>query len=154
MVRAIVVMVIMGISGLLHAAEPVSKSYWGGVAISGHDTVAYYDDKTKNEHAEVKGDKRVLVQWGGAKWYFASQASADKFAADPERYKPQYNGHCSNALALGEGLISTDGTVWEFFGDKLHLFYAERGRQRWLNGDWQQYKKEADMAWAEILTQQ
>jgi len=54
------------------------------------------------------------------------------------------------ALSLGEGLIKTDGTVWEFFGGNLHLFYAERGRQRWLNGDWEAYKVQADKAWAEL----
>ncbi len=72
------------------------------------------------------------------------------FAADPERYAPLYNGHCSNALSLGEGLVATDGTVWEFFGENLHLFYAERGRQRWLNGDWESYKVTADTAWEEL----
>lgn len=64
---------------------------------------------------------------------------------------PQYNGHCSNGLSLDEGLIRTDGSVWEFFGDKLHLFYAERGRQRWLTGDWQAYRRQADKAWQDIL---
>ena len=64
---------------------------------------------------------------------------------------PEYNGFCSNALALGEGLIRTDGSVWEFFGDKLHLFYAERGRQRWLDGDWKAYNREAAKAWAAIV---
>jgi hypothetical protein len=41
--------------------------------------------------------------------------------------------------------------VWEFFDNKLHLFYAERGRQRWLNGDWKAYRQQADKAWQEIL---
>lgn len=132
------------------AAEPVSKSYWGGVAIEGHDTVAYHSAHARAEHAEVIGVERFTVEWGGAKWRFASQASADKFAAEPLRYKPEYNGHCANALSLGEGLVKTDGTVWEFFGEELHLFYAERGRQRWLNGDWKAYKQDANNAWKEL----
>lgn len=86
-------------------------------------------------------------------WRLASQASADRFAANPGAYVPQYNGFCSNALASDEGLINTNGELWEFFGDKLHLFYAERGRQRWLNGDWQAFKKEADKAWITLTTQ-
>ncbi|WP_293264974.1 YHS domain-containing (seleno)protein [Neptunomonas sp.] len=135
------------------AAEPVSKSYWGSKAIGGHDTVEYHSDDVRTQHKEVIGKKRFVVKWNNAEWLFASQASADKFAADPERYRPLYNGFCSNALSLGEGLISTDGTVWEFFGENLHLFYAERGRQRWLSGDWQAYKKEADHAWLTLNTQ-
>lgn len=135
------------------ASEPVSKSYWGSNAIGGHDTVEYHSPAVRTQHKEVAGDKRFVVEWNNASWLFASQASADKFAADPERYRPQYNGFCSNALSLGEGLITTDGTVWEFFGDNLHLFYAERGRQRWMDGDWQAYKLQADSAWGLLKKQ-
>lgn len=128
-------------------AEAVSKSYWGDKAIGAHDTVAYHSSAAKENHQGVIGNKKYTVQYLGANWYFASKASADKFKADPAKYKPLYNGHCANALSLGEGLIPTDGKVWEFFGDELHLFYAERGRLRWLNGDWQSYRKQADVAW-------
>lgn len=132
------------------AAEPVSTGYFNDTAIEGHDTVQYYSAEVRSEHNEVKGLKRHAVEWNEATWLFASQASAEKFEADPESYIPQYNGFCSNALSLDEGLIRTDGTVWEFFGEKLHLFYAERGRQRWLKGDWASYKKEADVAWERL----
>lgn len=133
------------------AAEPVSTHYLNRTAIGGQDTVAYHDAEVRRSHQQLQGEKRFAVKWNNASWYFASQASADKFSADPQRYRPEYNGHCSNALSLGEGLIATDGRVWEFFGDKLHLFYAERGRQRWLTGDWPRYRLEADQAWAALL---
>ena len=107
------------------ASEPVSKSYWGSTAIGGHDSVEYYTTEVRTQHTEVAGDDRFAVEWNNATWLFASQTSADKFTADPEHYRPQYNGFFSNALSLGEGLINTDVTVWEFFGDNLHLFYAE-----------------------------
>ena len=74
-------------------------------------------------------EKRFEVKHRGANWRFASKESAAKFAANPAACLPQYNGHCANALSPGEGLVSTDGSVWEFFGDKLHLFYAKAGRQ-------------------------
>lgn len=133
------------------AAEPVSTRYWNSTAIGGQDTVAYHSAPVRLSHQQIQGEKRFAVLWNNASWYFASQASADKFSADPERYRPEYNGYCSNALSLGEGLIATEGSVWEFFGDKLHLFYAERGRQRWLTGDWSRYQLEADQAWAALL---
>ena len=131
-------------------AEAVSKSYWGDKAIGSHDTVAYHTDQAKTAHKAVLGEKRFAIKYLGANWYFASQASADKFEANPAKYKPLYNGHCANALSLGEGLIPTDGKVWEFFGDELHLFYAERGRQRWLEGDWKSYRTQADAAWKKL----
>lgn len=145
-----ITLVMLFVSSALFAAEPVSQSYFGSVAIGGMDTAAYHLPQVQKEHKAVMGDSKFTVKWKGAKWRFASQASADKFASDPELYQPLYNGFCSNALSLGEGLIKTDGTVWDFFGGKLHLFYAESGRQRWLSGDWKAYKVQADKAWAEL----
>lgn len=131
-------------------ADVVSKSYWGDEAIGSHDSVGYHTAKAREDHQAIKGVKKYSVSYLGANWYFASQSSADKFSADPAKYTPRYNGFCANALSLGEGLIATDGQVWEFFGDQLHLFYAERGRQRWLKGDWKRYQKEANNAWSQL----
>ena len=133
------------------AAQPVSTGFIGNTAIGGKDTVSYFDAKARAAHQVADGVERFEVWHLGAAWRFASKESADKFAANPAAYVPEYNGFCSNALALGEGLIKTDGSVWEFFGGKLHLFYAERGRKRWLEGNWQAYNQEAAQAWAEIL---
>ena len=135
----------------VNANEPVSTSYWGNVALGGHDVVAYYQEDAKQTRLVAKGNDAYSVEWQGVSWQFASQASADKFAKDPSQYVPRYNGYCANALSLGEGLITTSGKVWEFFGDELHLFYAERGRQRWLNGDWKYYQTLADQAWEKEL---
>ena len=129
------------------AAEPVSTSMFGSVAIGGKDTAAYHADAVRLSHRAVQGDSQFEVKYLGATWRFASRASADRFAADPAAYVPQYNGYCANALSTGEGLIRTDGEVWEFFGDKLYLFYAEAGRQRWLRGDWPAYRRDAESAW-------
>ncbi len=134
------------------SAQPVSTGFWGNTAIGGHDTIAYYETESPGSTPTAKGKSRYTVIWEGAEWHFASQVSADKFSASPESYAPKYNGHCSNALSLGEGLISTNGKVWEFFGDELHLFFAERGRQRWLNGDWESFQQQANIAWAQEVS--
>lgn len=139
-------------SAFVQAAEPVSKSRWSSVAIGGHDSTAYHEI-TRDPHASaIEGGKRHVVEYKGAKWRFASAESAAKFQAEPERYSPAYNGHCANALSLGEGLIRTDGTHWEILGndDQLYLFYAARGRDRWLDGNWESYKVEADAAWQKL----
>lgn len=131
----------------VHAAPPVSASGASQTAIGGHDTVSYHAPAVRQSHAVLAGEQRFVVPYLGASWQFASRDSADRFAADPARYLPQYNGFCANALSLGEGLIRTNGAVWEFFGDRLYLFYAERGRKRWLTGDWQSYRNQANAAW-------
>ncbi len=45
-------------STLAVAAEPVSKSRFGGVAIDGHDTVAYQQLQRDPQEAAVEGMKR------------------------------------------------------------------------------------------------
>ncbi len=131
------------------AAGPVSKSRLGGVAIGGHDITAYRELAAEPHGEAVEGAKAHTVEFDGAKWRFASAEDAAAFEADPERYVPAYNGHCANALSLGEGLVRTDGTHWEIFegDDRLYLFYAGRGRERWVGGDWESYRAEADRAW-------
>jgi len=138
--------------GFAIAAEPVSKSKFKGVAIGGSDTVAYHSLKRDPQAKVVKGKKSFVVKHKGAKWQFASKESADKFAADPEKYSPAYNGHCANALSLGKGLLKTSGKHWEIHGDKLYLFYAAKGRTRWNDGNWEAYKVKSDAAWAKIVS--
>ena len=133
------------------AEEPVSKSRLTGIAIGGHDTVAYHKPSSNQQHIAVEGNKTWKTRWKGADWLFSSKADRDLFAANPERYSPAYNGFCANALSLGEGLIRTDGTHWQIFADQLYTFYAARGRERWLSGDFEAYKAVADKAWKEII---
>ncbi len=137
-------------STLAVAAEPVSKSRFGGVAIDGHDTVAYQQLQRDPQEAAIEGIKRYTVEYKGAKWHFASQQSSELFKAQPDKYSPAYNGFCANALSLGEGLVRTDGTHWEIFEDKLYLFYAARGRDRWTDGNWKTYKVDSDAAWENL----
>lgn len=144
------VLMLLAVSGVSGATEPVSASRLSAVAIGGHDTVAYHELDSDPQQKAVAGSKTYTVEYKGAKWRFASQRSSELFAADPQRYAPSYNGHCANALSLGEGLIRTDGAHWEIFGDSLYLFYAPRGRERWLDGDWAAFKVLADAAWEQL----
>jgi YHS domain-containing protein len=70
-----------------NAFKKVNQTSWG-VAIKGYDTVAYH-----TEGRAVKGQSKYSHEWNDAKWYFASAENRDLFAADPERYAPQYGGY-------------------------------------------------------------
>lgn len=129
---------------------PVSTSVFGKVAIGGYDTVAYHEPDAIESHTASEGSKDWILEWRGAKWRFVSEQSYIAFKSDPEKYRPAYGGFCSNALSLGEGLIRTDGTHWEILDGRLHLFYAARGRDRWLDGSHAKYRQQADQAWKEI----
>ena len=69
------------------AFEEVNKTFFG-VAIKGYDTVAYH-----SEGRAVKGKSKFSHKWNDAKWYFSSAGNRDLFAAEPERYAPQYGGY-------------------------------------------------------------
>lgn len=150
LIRSGLVLLLFGAT-VVSAAEPVSKSFFGNLAIDGYDTVAYHSPQAIARHKAVKGDSDFVVEWKGAKWRFASAEAAQKFRDQPALYRPVYNGHCANALSLGEGLVKTDGTHWEIFEKNLYLFYSAGGRDRWLDGNWKEYKKVADSAWQSII---
>ncbi len=59
-----------------------------GVAIKGYDTVAYF-----TEGRALKGKKEFEFKYEDARWRFSNAANRDLFAADPERYIPQYGGY-------------------------------------------------------------
>jgi len=69
------------------AFDEVNTNFFG-VAIKGYDTVAYH-----SEGRAVKGKSEFSHKWNDAKWYFSSAENKDLFAADPERYAPQYGGY-------------------------------------------------------------
>lgn len=69
------------------AFDEVNQTLFG-VAIKGYDTVAYH-----TEGRAVKGKSEFSHKWNDAKWYFSSADNRDLFAADPERYAPQYGGY-------------------------------------------------------------
>ena len=71
----------------VRAADPVNTTLFG-VAIKGYDAVAYF-----TENRAVKGRSEFSHKWNDARWYFASAANRDLFAADPERFAPQYGGY-------------------------------------------------------------
>jgi YHS domain-containing protein len=59
-----------------------------GIAIQGYDTVAYHLEKRA-----VEGKSEFAFEWNDAVWHFASSENRDLFAADPDRYAPQYGGY-------------------------------------------------------------
>jgi hypothetical protein len=68
-------------------AHKTVNTNWFGVAIKGYDTVSYF-----TEARAIKGKKEFEFTYRDARWRFASAANRDRFAANPERYAPQYGG--------------------------------------------------------------
>ncbi len=70
-----------------NAFDKINQTFFG-TAIKGYDTVAYHTEG----HA-VKGKSKYSHEWNDAKWHFASAENRDLFAANPEKYTPQYGGY-------------------------------------------------------------
>lgn len=97
----------------------------GGVAIRGHDPVAYF-----TQGAAVRGDASIAGEHGGATYHFASAENRNAFLADPERYAPQYGGFCAYAVANGY-TATIDPEAFTVHGDKLYLNFSKSIRSRW-----------------------
>jgi hypothetical protein len=104
--------------------DPIQKTR-RGVALEGYDTVAYFE-----QGRPVKGSDRFTFSWMGASWQFASATHRDLFAADPEKYAPQFGGYCSYAVSEGY-TAEIDPQAWKIVDGKLYLNYSKSVQQKW-----------------------
>jgi YHS domain-containing protein len=121
--------VVFAIAALLvvSAASPVDavNKNGRGVALKGYDPVAYF-----NQGRPVKGAAEFSHGWMGATWYFSSSANRDLFAADPERYAPQFGGYCAWAVSNGY-TADVDPEAWKIVDGKLYLNYSKSVQKMW-----------------------
>jgi hypothetical protein len=106
------------------AVDPVNKT-WTGVAIKGYDPVAYFADSKP-----VEGDSDYEHEWMDATWRFANVANRDRFAADPEKYAPQYGGYCAWAVSQND-TAGIDPEARKIVDGKLYLNYSAKIQERW-----------------------
>jgi len=108
------------------AADALLEDAWtDGLAIRGYDPVAYF-----TERRPVKGSAEFDYVWDEAHWHFASAENRDLFAADPERYAPQFGAYCAAAMVDGEA-YAADPEAWTIIDGRLYLNYSPRHRDRW-----------------------
>jgi len=93
------------------------------VAIQGYDVVSYFTDGKP-----VKGSSDISLPFDDSKWQFANSSHKEMFAADPDRYMPQYGGSCAGAMAMGvsvpanpENWVIVDGKLYMVAGTKADL---------------------------------
>lgn len=95
-----------------------------GFAVSGYDVVAYFslaqNPVGQTQTAPVEGNKSITAEHNGATFAFSTEANRDTFLADPERFVPQYDGHCAYGVAKG-GKVPGNPTLWRILDDKLYL---------------------------------
>lgn len=126
------------------AGTSVNTGYFGGVAIEGYDTVAYFTDGEAK-----KGSEEFVLEWLGATWLFANAEHRDLFAKQPVKYAPQYGGHCALGTAFGESTANIDPEAWSIVDGKLYLQYSKSGREEWER-DRANRIAAADQKWPEV----
>ncbi|MEV8467697.1 YHS domain-containing (seleno)protein [Fluviibacterium sp. DFM31] len=95
-----------------------------GYAVSGYDVVSYWGlDQVavgQSQPSPEKGRTSLTADYNGATFAFASEANRAAFLADPEKYLPQYDGHCAYGVAKG-GKVPGNPTLWRIVDGKLYL---------------------------------
>lgn len=125
------------------AKDPVYQSFLG-TAIDGTDPVSYFTDGRP-----IEGKSSITYKWNGATWRFANSENRDRFAANPEKFAPQYGGYCAWAVAQGS-TASTDPQAWSIVDGKLYLNYSKSVQKQWEK-DIPGNIKSADRNWPDVL---
>ena len=101
-------------------ADPVNTGPFGGVAIKGYDTVAYF-----TEGRAMKGSEDFIHEWLGTPWQFANENHRQLFAENPVKYAPQYGGFCTLGIAIdGHAAENIDPVnSWRVIEGKLYFVY-------------------------------
>jgi len=137
---------------VVSAQKRVSTGLFGSVAIRGYDTVAYH-----TEGRAVKGKSEYSYEWYDGIWHFSSAKTRDLFAANPERYAPQYNGFCASSITAG-GFLSAiakttsmiDPEAWRIIDGKLFLNFSKGLMDKWSENTAANISK-ADQNWAKTM---
>jgi hypothetical protein len=107
-----------------------AAAFWLGTkgdqpAVSGYDVVSYFAG------TPAAGSAEFTVAHDGAIFRFANAANRDIFIKSPDRYAPQFGGHCAWAASQGR-LAGPDPTIWHIVGDKLYLNCSKDADTKWL----------------------
>lgn len=112
------------LSSFLFAQEPVNTDK-DGVLLNGYDVVAYF-----NSDEAQKGSAQWQAEYRDVTLYFSSQENLDLFLKFPEKYWPQYSGHCANGLSDGH-LVRANPEIYRIIDDRLYLFFSWWGKAQW-----------------------
>jgi YHS domain-containing protein len=86
------------------------------VALKGYDPVSYFTDGKPE-----KGSAEFSFAFDDTTYWFKSAEHKAKFAAEPERYAPQFDGYC--AMQLSRGIkAEADPEFWAITNGKLYVF--------------------------------
>lgn len=117
------------------------------IAIQGYDAVSYFTDGKP-----VKGRADISMPFDDSTWQFASPSHKEMFAADPDRYMPQYAGMCASGIALGVS-VAANPFNWVIVDGKLYMIAGSKSDLE----EWKRHATEniklADEHWKQMIGQ-
>ncbi|OHV81296.1 YHS domain-containing (seleno)protein [Ensifer sp. LCM 4579] len=126
------------------ADDSVNTGYFGGVAIMGYDTVAYF-----TEGRARKGSEKFSYEWLGTPWHFANAEHREMFISEPMKYAPQYGGYCAGEVALGSVTVNIDPEAFKIIDGKLYLIYGKEPAD-WFAAHAIEEVPKADANWPKV----
>lgn len=108
----------MAATGIAHAVD-TGPPHGRRIALGGYDPVAYFEDGKP-----VKGSQRYWYSFDDAVYTFRSAGHRARFAAQPERYAPQYSGYCAAGMSKGYK-AEPDPLAWIIANGKLYVFQRQ-----------------------------
>jgi len=115
-----------------------------GIALQGHDAVAYVTD-----NAPVKGAAEHASSHGGATYWFASAEHKATFDAAPDKYAPRYGGYC--AFAAAQNRLSEVETDQFKLQDGHLLLFTNAEFHEMFDRDPAAHKAAADKNWPGLV---
>jgi YHS domain-containing protein len=111
---ATIVLLTTSVVGAAEVTEP-------RLALRGYDPVNYF-----LEGKAEKGLEENSATYDNATYWFKNEANKKLFAANPEKYAPQFSGFC--VIDLSRGLkTEPDPEAWTIADGKLYVFGKKRG---------------------------
>ena len=87
--------------------------------LKGYDTVAYFTDGKP-----AKGDPNISYEFDEGRYYFSTEKHRELFAADPDRYAPQFGGYCTGSMSRNVRGNEGHPEAWVISEGKLYVFGA------------------------------
>ena len=127
-----------------HAGTVAVDTNAEGIALQGHDPVAYFTENTA-----VAGNPELSTEYNGARYLFSNEENLNAFVADPQAYAPQYGGYCAFGTTF-QKKIPGDPQAFRVVDGKLYVNSSPDVQQRWSQ-DIPGNVVKADKAWPIIV---
>jgi YHS domain-containing protein len=139
--RSVVASVALSVMALASGAGEFNES--NGVAIKGYDPVAFFKDSKP-----VRGKDDLRFEYKGSTFAFANADNRAAFAADPEKYAPQYGGYCAFGTTRGYK-ADIDPAAFTVVDGRLYLNYNAQVQKEW-SADLARFIRQADQRWPTV----